>query len=290
MEKELKADYRDLKRQYHQLKRQYFTDKHAISDQAKRDRADLKDTYRINRLAVKNPLKADKYRLKVQKKAENRRLNEPPRRKLLEEIGNSVTHGVGAVIAAVCLYLMVRKANTGFALLAAIVYGACFVLQMLFSCLYHAFRSGTTVKRIFRRFDYSTIYLQIGGTFAPLYLLYMNRPSMWGYPTGLIFFLVQWAFIVTGITFVSVFGPGRIKWLHFTLYFVLGWSGVLFIPYFIKNDLPLLFFILGGGLIYTLGMIPFAVLKQKTSAHFIWHFFVLFGALVQWLGIYLYVF
>ena len=84
------------------------------------------------------------------------------------------------------------------------------------------------------------------------------------------------------------FGPGRIKWLHYTLYFVLGWSGVLFIPYFISDNLPLLFFILGGGVVYTLGMIPF-VLKKKKAAHFIWHFFVLFGAIIQWSGIYLHV-
>lgn len=288
MGKEILADYKELKKQYGQLKARYYQEKHAIKDKAKADLVSLKDAYRIDRLAVRKPLKADQYRLKVQKKTKNRELNEPPKRKLIEEIGNSVTHGVGAVIAFVCLMLMVNKAKTGIALFAASVYGVCFILQMLFSCLYHSFRSGTTVKRIFRRFDYSTIYLQIGGTFAPLYLIYMND-SMWGYPSGHIFFIVQWTLIAVGITFVSVFGPGRIKWLHFTLYFVLGWSGILFIPYFIKNDPALLCFILGGGLVYTLGMIPFSLLKKKSSAHFIWHFFVLFGAVIQWLGIYLYV-
>lgn len=288
MGKDIKADYRESKRRYRQLKAHYIEEKHGIKDAAKLDLQSLKDEYKLKRVSIKKPLKVKKYRLKIQRRAENRRLNEPPKRKLIEEIGNSVTHGIGAIIALVCLILMVGKAKTGTALFASVVYGVCFILQMLFSCLYHSFGSGTTVKRVFRRFDYSSIYLQIGGTFAPLFLIYMND-SMWGYPYGLIFFIVQWALIATGITFVSVFGPGRIKWLHYTLYFVLGWSGILFVPHFIAHNLPLFFFILGGGLIYTLGMIPFSALKNKSSAHFIWHFFVLAGAVVQWLGIYLYV-
>ena len=288
MSDDTKKDYEALEEQYERLHAEYREKRFAVKDKARLELEALRDEYRINRLAVEKPLKAEKYRLKVRKKAKNRALNEPPSRSVLEEVGNSVTHGVGALIAIACLVLMILKAGNGTALAAAIVYGVCFVFQMLFSCLYHAFRRGTTVKRVFRRFDYSSIYLQIGGTFAPLFLVYMND-KMWGYPRGIVFFTVQWALITTGITFVAVFGPGRIRWLHFTLYFVLGWSGVLFIPYFVRNDLGLLFFILGGGLVYTLGMIPFAVLRSRKSAHFIWHFFVLLGAVVQWLGIYLYV-
>ena len=287
MEEDIKKNYRNLKERYSQLKTQYSEEKHSIIDKSRSDFEILKNEYKINRLSIKKPLKAQKYRLKIQNKAKNRKLNEPPKRRLIEEIGNSITHGVGALIALICLILMIVKSKNGVALFASIVYGTCFILQMLFSCLYHSFRSGTMVKRVFRRFDYSSIYLQIGGTFAPLFLVFMND-NMWGYPSGWIFFTVQWLLLATGITFVSVFGPGRIKWLHYTLYFVLGWSGVLFIPYFISDNLPLLFFILGGGVVYTLGMIPF-VLKKKKAAHFIWHFFVLFGAIIQWSGIYLYV-
>jgi hemolysin III len=155
--------------------------------------------------------------------------------------------------------------------------------------MYHSFRGGSTVKRIFRRFDYSSIYLQIGGTFASFYLVYMVD-NMWGLTAGLIFFIIQWALIITGITFVGVFGPGRLRWLHFTLYFVIGWSGLIFLPYWFKEGNPLLFWILGGGIVYTLGMIPFAALKGKPVAHFIWHFVVLLGAILMWFGIYLNIF
>ena len=67
-------------------------------------------------------------------------------------------------------------------------------------------------------------------------------------------------------------------------------SGLIFIPEFIKNNLPLLIMILSGGMVYTFGMIPFAVLRQKSGAHFLWHFFVLAGAIVQFIGILLFIY
>ena len=76
--------------------------------------------------------------------------------------------------------------------------------------------------------------------------------------------------------------------MHIALYIVLGWCGLVFLPKMIRENLPPFFFILGGGLLYTLGIIPFAA--RRKGAHFIWHFFVLFGALAHWFGIYLYLY
>lgn len=282
MNQDLKKDYKEFKHQYHENK-----DKIKLSK--KTELTYLKEEYKINRIAILKPLKKEKYARKIQKRRINRSKNEPPKRTTLEEIGNSITHGIGALLGILFLILMINKSHNGFSLAAAIIYGLCFTLQMLFSCLYHSFKSGTTIKRILRRFDYSSIYLQIGGTFAPLYLIYMQE-KMYDYPIGLIFCLVQWFIIIVGITFVGVFGPGRLRGLHFTLYFALGWSAVLFFPTFFKYDIPLFLYLLAGGLVYTLGMIPFAALRGKKSAHFIWHFAVLLGAILQWIGIFLYVF
>ncbi len=225
----------------------------------------------------------------------NRILNEPPKRSVLEEVGNSVTHGVGALFAIAALILLIIKSDTPFELASGIIYGICMLFTMSMSSLYHAFPYGSRVKRLWRRFDYTSIYLLIGGTFAPLLLVEWNRiyayDNFFSNYMGIIIFIIQWVAIITGITLVSVFGPGRIKWLNFPLYFSIGWSGVLFIPGWLwleNSNLPLFFMILGGGLAYTLGMIPFAM-KSKAS-HFIWHFFVLIGAIVQFLGIYLFVY
>ena len=287
--KETKKSYKELEKRYDDLYAQYIKDRYAIIDAKKAELEDLKDEYEYNRLMLEKPLKAEKYRLKALKRKEHRRLNEGPKRGLLEEIGNSISHGVGALFGIAALVLMILKADSPLSLMAAIIYGSCIFFQMLFSCLYHSFRAGSAVKRIFRRFDYSSIYLEIGGTFAPLFLLYMPE-KMWGLTWGLTLFSIQWALIILGITFVGVFGPGRIRWLHFTLYFCIGWSAIMFLPTWFSKDFPLFCYILGAGVVYTVGMIPFAALKKKPVAHFMFHLIVLIASVLMWVGIYLYVF
>ena len=227
--------------------------------------------------------KQEKKERKCEKKMRIRELNQPPHLSVLEEIGNAVTHGVGAILAIVGLVLMLLKSDTLTKALASWVYGLSMFLMMIMSCLYHSFSYGSTVKRIFRRFDYSSIYLLIGGTFAPLLLVYCDDIL------GIVWFIIQWVLIITGITMVGVFGPGRLKWLHFPLYFILGWSGLYFVPSMIQSNLSLFIGILMGGLVYTLGMIPFCLCGVK-SAHFIWHFFVLAGAIIHFFAIYMFVF
>ena len=216
----------------------------------------------------------------VDKAIRDRELNEPPKRSVLEEIGNSITHGVGALMAIPMLVFMILYSDTGFELWASLVYGISMFIMMMMSCLYHAFPQGSKVKRLWRRFDYSSIYLLIGGTYAPIFLMYV------GGTLGVTLFSIQWAIIAFGITMIAIFGPGRVKVLNFVLYFTIGWIGILFIPSMAKNNLPLLLWILGGGITYTLGMIPFGMKKVKAT-HFIWHFFVLAGCIIQYVGIFL---
>lgn len=215
-------------------------------------------------------------------KSDVKKKNDPPVRGLLEEIGNAVTHGVGAGLSIAGFILMLLKSDTGLKIMASCFYGISLIVLFLMSCLYHSWKTGIFVKKLWRRFDYSSIYLLIGGSFAPLCLVY------WGDVKGIVMFCIQWALIIAGVTFIGVFGPGRLRPIHFALYFIIGWSGLLFMPGMIKNDLPLFLCILGGGLLYTIGMVPF--IKDTKGAHFVWHIFVLAGALTHWFGYYLFVF
>ena len=213
---------------------------------------------------------------------ENKPRIEPPKRSVPEEVGNAVTHGAGALAGIAALVLLLVRADTPMKVLAGAIYGSCLVLLFLMSCLYHSFRWGSRVKRLWRRFDYLSIYLLIAGTFTPFWLVYK------GDSLGKICCAVFWAAAAFGITMVAVFGPGRLRALHMTMYIAMGWSGLIFLPGMVRDNLPLFLTTLGGGLLYTLGIIPFAL--KKKGAHFIWHFFVLFGAALHWIGIYLFLY
>lgn len=228
--------------------------------------------------AVLTKQQIQRARLKAMRRARVQARNEPPRLTLGEEVFNAVSHGAGALGASAALTMLLAQSRSGMELLASCFYGISMVVMMLMSCVYHAMPAGSRAKRVCRRFDYTSIYLLIGGTFAPVLLLYL------GGTVGVALFCVQWAVILTGVTLIAVFGPGRWRALHFTLYFLIGWSGLVFLPRMYLHSRTLLWFIFAGGLAYTLGMIPFA--GKKKYDHCIWHVFVLAGAALHFIGIY----
>ena len=215
---------------------------------------------------------------KLEQRAIVRKKNEPPARTAGEERFNALSHGIGAVASVGAMVLLLLRSHTGLEIVASCFYGISMIIMMLMSAVYHVLRSGSTAKRICRRFDYTSIYLLIGGTFAPILLVYL------GGTLGVVLFCMQWGIILFGVIVVTAFGPGRWRPMHFTLYFLLGWSGLLFLPTFYLHAKMLLWFILMGGLVYTLGMIPFA--RNQKYDHCVWHLFVLAAAILHWTGIY----
>lgn len=215
---------------------------------------------------------------RIRRKVRTKKRNEPPRLTVGEEVFNAISHGFGAALAITGLVLLLLRSDTPLEIMASCFYGISMVVMMSMSSIYHAMPAGSGVKRLWRRFDYTSIYLLIGGTFAPILLVY------YGGRLEITLFCVQWGVILLGVTLLLVFGPGRWRPLHFTLYFLIGWSGLMFLPEMYQNNRTLLWFILAGGVVYTLGMIPFA--KKGKYNHCVWHVFVLAAAVLHWIGIY----
>lgn len=266
MDKNIKIKYKNSKKQ---IKSAYKTDKKTKKLRFKEEKENARESFIAEREA---------YYLENGKPVPEN----PPKRSLLEEIGNAVTHGVGAAFAIVAIVLMLIKAVTREELFGAVIYSVGLFVMFCISALYHAFPYGSKVKRLFRRFDYSSIYLLIGATFAPILLAYIGGIK------GTVFFIIQWAVIALGVSLIGVFGAGKLRFIHFPLYILLGWSGLILIPDLIRGSAEFFIYIILGGAVYSLGMIPFAI-KAKIS-HFIWHFFVIGGAVLQWIGIYKYIY
>ena len=264
-------------------------DRKSVRTSCKKQRKALKEEYKTKKRSLrasyseaKTSLTEDFYRELDRITCERcgRQPQNPPKRSELEEIGNSVTHCVGAVFSAAAFFLMCCSASSPAEYVGAALYSFGLISMFTMSCLYHALPYGSGVKRVFRRFDYSGIYLLIGATFAPIILSYI------GGSFGFAFLIIQWTVIALGITLVGVCGPSRLRFIHIPLYVILGWCGLVFLPEMIRRcDYAFLCYILGGGIVYSIGIIPFAL--KRRAAHFVWHVFVLFGAVIQWLGVYL---
>ncbi|MFA5006700.1 MAG: hemolysin III family protein [Candidatus Izemoplasmatales bacterium] len=195
-----------------------------------------------------------------------------------EEIANSVSHIAGGALALAGTVLLIVRARGVGEVMGAIVFGFGMIMLYTMSALYHAFREGSTVKRVFQRFDHIGIYLLIGGTFAPIFILVIEKPLGWFLLLG------QWTIIVLGIVFKAV-RIRRFALLHLTLFLLLGWSGLTLVGPLYATSAAAFWLILAGGISYTIGVLFYAFDWFK-FAHFVWHVFVFLGTLLHFFAIY----
>lgn len=197
-----------------------------------------------------------------------------------EEIANSISHGIGVLGAIVITPILVIKAiPLGSATVVGVsIFGATMILLYLSSTLYHAFPHRRT-KRIFRIFDHSAIFLLIAGTYTPFTLGVL--PGPWGWSL----FSIIWTLAVAGVVIKSIKNIGTSK-LSIALYLGMGWLGVLATKPLI-DLLPGwgLFWLLAGGVMYSVGVIFFALDHRIKYSHFVWHLFVLGGTACHILSI-----
>jgi len=189
-----------------------------------------------------------------------------------EEIANSISHGIGVLAAiAITPFLIMKAIPLGAAAVTgAIIFGVTMIILYLSSTLYHAFPHSET-KRVFRVFDHSAIFLLIAGTYTPFTLSVL--PGAWGWTL----FGIIWVLAVAGVVMKSVRNVGTSK-LSIALYLGMGWLAVLAAKP-LYDTLPGwgLFWLLAGGLMYSVGVLFFAYDHRIRYSHFVWHLFVLGG-------------
>lgn len=197
-----------------------------------------------------------------------------------EELLNTLSHVLGALFGIVGLFLLLFKNSnqTEYATVSIVIYTLTFVFLFLASSLYH-YVSKSEWKRKLRVVDHITIYFLIAGTYTPISLITLSIGKGW-----FIFYTV-WAIAAMGTLF-KLFFTGKFEALSLILYLAMGWLVIYDYNTLVATTssvgIQLLFL---GGAFYTLGVIFYAI-KKIPYNHFIWHLFVLGGALSHWLMIY----
>jgi hemolysin III len=189
-----------------------------------------------------------------------------------EEIANSISHGLGLILALIALPILVLSAmrigSTHF-MVGVTVFGATMVLLYLASTLYHSMRH-ETAKRLCRLFDHSAIFLLIAGTYTPFTLGVLR--GTWGWTL----LAIIWFLAIAGIV-VKALPRTRHSWISMVLYLVMGWLAIVAIkPILQLIPVPGIILIFAGGLAYTGGLAFFAAHSLRYN-HFIWHLFVIAG-------------
>ena len=201
-----------------------------------------------------------------------------------EEKLNIWSHAFGIFLSIIALVLLILKAvqqDNIWMMISFPIFGVSLILLYLASTLYHA--SKEPQKRFkLKVFDHAAIYVLIAGSYTPFTLVSLNGETGW-----LIFSMV-WVMAFTGII-LKLFFTGRFKVVSTAMYVLMGW---LIVFYFQDLTAHLhekgVFYLILGGVLYTIGAILYSIKKIKFN-HAIFHFFVLAGSFCHFLSIYLYV-
>lgn len=208
-----------------------------------------------------------------------------PKYTLGEEITNSITHGIGALLSIVALIISIIISAihyNGVGIVCSIIYGTSMILMYLMSCLYHSMSSNIKAKKVFRVIDHCDIYLYIAGCYTPFCI------SLIGGTIGWTLFGLVWSCAIIGVL-LNAINLEKNKKLSLILYLVMGWMIIISIKPLI-NNLPIngLLLLLSGGIVYTLGAIIYKMGSKRKYFHSIFHIFVLIGSILQFFSIIFY--
>lgn len=197
---------------------------------------------------------------------------------------NSATHLAGAVFAAIgiaVLLMLAARASDPWKIVSFSIYGATLLALYVVSTLYHSTRGGT--KAMFRKLDHCSIYLLIAGTYMPFALVTLR--GAWGWSL----FGVVWGLAAAGIA-QEIWLAGNRRIISLIIYVLMGWLAMIAINPIIAALTPAGFaWLAAGGIIYTGGVVFYALDAKLRHGHGIWHLFVLAASATHYGAILLYV-
>ncbi len=197
---------------------------------------------------------------------------------------NGISHLVGAMAAAVGLVALVMVAvqqGDPWKIVSFSIYGTTLLMLYTFSTLYHSLRG--RAKKIFRMLDHHSIYLLIAGTYTPFTLVTIRGDWGWW------LFGVIWGLAAIGIVLDSLPKKGS-RILPIVIYLVMGWLCVIALKPLLQV-LPMngFYWLLAGGIFYTVGVVFYALDAKVRHFHGVWHLFVLAGSISHYITIFFYV-
>jgi hemolysin III len=172
------------------------------------------------------------------------------------------------------------------AIISAIVYGTSSIVLYTCSSVYHGLFVGSA-KKVMRVIDHCSVYVLICGTYTPYILMciYPNYPKL-----AITVMCCIWAISIAGMALTAV-SYEKFKKVLIGSYVVLGWGVVLTVKPILEgltNNWGF-WWLLIGGVLYTIGVTLYAIGKKKKWFHSIFHIFVDLASIAMFIGIFKFV-
>ena len=242
---------------------------------------------------------------------------------LVEEVWNSITHGVGSAASVTMLILLLRDAShcgadskTWWSIM---IYSIAQLTMFMCSTLYHSFGCCVAPRCnvVFGVLDHTAIYLLIAGTYTPYLMaspLYSQHQEV-----AIAAMIGVWTLAAIGIwldlsfedeskhkhlhcyhssssltlavgkkqtTTICGINSAMARTLGLIIYLVQGWFVIFFRPWLFPLLTDYSINLMGlGGLAYTGGVYFFKRGEVEAKYHVVWHMFVILGALIFYFSI-----
>jgi len=199
-----------------------------------------------------------------------------------EEIVNSVSHGIGVLLAIAATSLLVIRGamhGTAWHIVTFSVFGAGLINLYTASTLYHG-AVNPRRKVNLNKFDHSSIYILIAATYTPFALLAIKGWQGW------IILVVEWVIAIAGVVFKVWFYSVKYRKLSAWLYVVMGWVFIFALIPLIRNTPALsLWLLLAGCLAYFSGVF-FYFKDHYPFVHGFFHLFIIIGSACHFFSLY----
>lgn len=202
-----------------------------------------------------------------------------------EEITNSLTHILGAVISIPMLLMGLWKSNDTISAISVLIYGISMLLVYSCSGIYHGMESSYG-KKVMQIVDHCVIYALIAGTYTPILTIALMPVSP---QIAAVLLVMEWALGILAAILTAI-DMKKYKVFSMICYILMGWAIIFFCPSAISAMTMKGFQILfAGGCAYTVGAIVYGIGAKVPWMHSVFHVFVLIGSTLQYISIYLYV-
>ena len=205
-----------------------------------------------------------------------------------EEMINMITHIIGGLVALTVLTVGIIIAavhRNPWAVVGGSIYGVFTAALFIISSIYHGMRDSLG-KRVMQIIDHCTIYFMIAGTYVPILLVGIRIRNPFAAWTVLGVELGAACFAAT----LTAIDLKKYSKLSMIAYLAMGWAIVAILP----DTLDFMgtagfLWLLGGGLVYSVGAVLYALGKKYRYVHCVFHLFVNAGAFLQAIAILKYV-
>lgn len=194
-----------------------------------------------------------------------------------EEKINFISHGIGALLSVVALFIMLFYSSNSLEIVCSSIFGGTLILLYTVSTLYHALSPKKKAKKYLRVIDHCMVFLLVVGTYTPIALLAIGGKL--GYVILLFVFLVASIGIICNIRNLE-----KYQLVSVLCHLIIGWASLLFFKQLLPHiHLEGIRYLILGGFMYSIGALLYRIGRYKKYMHSIFHFFCLAGSLFHFL-------